>query len=59
MGKGDKKSKKGKLFQGSFGNNRPKKKQNIAPKPSNVETAVAEAATEKPAAKKAAKKKAE
>lgn len=59
MGKGDKKSKKGKLFQGSFGNNRPKKKQNVASKPSNLEAA-AVTPVAKPAAKKpAAKKKAE
>ena len=33
MGKGDKRTKRGKIFAGSFGNSRPKsKKQNTAPK---------------------------
>lgn len=36
MGNGDKKSKKGKLFQGSFGNNRPKNKRNKAAQLSNT-----------------------
>lgn len=30
MGKGDKKSRRGKIFAGSFGNTRPKKKGNKA-----------------------------
>ena len=57
MGKGDKKSKKGKQSQGSFGNSRPKKERNHTSQIKN--TAVAVAPSEKPAAKKAAKKKAE
>lgn len=32
MGKGDKKSKKGKIVLGSNGNSRPKAKKNTAPK---------------------------
>ena len=36
MGKGDKKSKRGKIFAGSFGKTRPKsKKKNTAPKVEN------------------------
>lgn len=41
MGKGDKRSKRGKIWRGSFGNSRPKA-VNTAPAP----------ASEKPAAKK-------
>lgn len=29
MGKGDKKSKRGKIISGSYGNNRPKKDKNV------------------------------
>mgnify|MGYP001593858710 CR=1 FL=1 len=47
MGKGDKKTRRGKLFMGSYGNTRPK---NIA---SKVEKVVV---TEKPKAKAKAKK---
>lgn len=32
MGKGDKKTKKGKIFKGSFGKSRPKKNRNSATK---------------------------
>lgn len=33
MGKGDKRTKRGKIFAGSFGNSRPKRvKKNVAPK---------------------------
>ncbi len=33
MGRGDKRTKRGKIFRGSFGNTRPKStKQNVAPK---------------------------
>lgn len=37
MGKGDKRSKKGKIFSGSHGNTRPRKKQTAPPesKPAN------------------------
>ena len=30
MGKGDKKSKKGKIFKGSYGNSRPRKQESSA-----------------------------
>ncbi|MBX3299529.1 MAG: 30S ribosomal protein THX [Acidobacteria bacterium] len=33
MGKGDKRSRRGKIFAGSFGKTRPKKKAAGAPKP--------------------------
>jgi len=59
MGNGDKKSKKGKLFQGSFGNSRPKNKRNKAAQLSNSLTSTATAVVVKPAAaKKATKAKA-
>jgi 30S ribosomal protein S31 len=32
MGKGDKKTKKGKIFKGSFGKSRPSKRKNTAKK---------------------------
>lgn len=36
MGKGDKRTKRGKIFAGSFGNTRPKRvKKNTAPKAEN------------------------
>ena len=59
MGKGDRRTKKGKIVKGSFGNSRPKaskirKEKGIGPK---TETKKAEAA-KKSAAKKAAPKKA-
>ena len=60
MGKGDKKSKKGKIFIGSFGNSRLKTKiktklrRNASKKPVAV---AAEAEEVKPKVKKAAKKK--
>jgi 30S ribosomal protein S31 len=31
MGKGDKRTKRGKLFKGSFGKRRPKNKKKVAP----------------------------
>ncbi|CAN5463627.1 hypothetical protein BH18ACI1_BH18ACI1_01010 [soil metagenome] len=37
MGKGDKKSKRGKIFAGSFGNTRPKKKNNKSNNKENKE----------------------
>ena len=53
MGRGDRRSKKGKIFHGSFGNSRPaRKKKAVA---ATTEKAEKKA---KPAAKKAAKKKA-
>jgi len=60
MGKGDKKSKKGKRFMGSYGNSRKKSaikarmKRNISSKPA---VAVAVATEEKPKAKRTTKKK--
>ena len=63
MGKGDKKSKKGKRFKASFGNARPRMailnrlKKNAAPKAAAVTTAAA--TEEKPKAKRAPRKKAE
>lgn len=49
MGKGDKKSRKGKIAMGSYGNTRPRKK---------AVKAAAKAGSKKAAAKKAAPKKA-
>ena len=51
MGKGDKKTRRGKLFMGSYGNTRPKSN---APKVEKVVEKVV--ATEKPKAKAKAKK---
>jgi 30S ribosomal protein S31 len=49
MGKGDKRSKKGKIFAGSFGKSRPKhKKKHVAPNASNAS---------EPAPKKTTRKK--
>ena len=49
MGKGDKRSKKGKIFAGSHGKSRPKhKKKNVAPNASNAS---------EPALKKTTRKK--
>jgi 30S ribosomal protein S31 len=36
MGKGDKKSRRGKLFQGSFGVRRPKHKKKVVTKPITI-----------------------
>ncbi len=59
MGKGDKKSKKGKIFIGSYGNSRKRKSNKPAAKavavPSVVE--VAAVVEEKPKAKRTTKKK--
>jgi 30S ribosomal protein S31 len=49
MGKGDKKSRKGKIFQGSYGKTRPKKRKKAA-------APAKKAAAKKAPAKKAAKK---
>ncbi|WP_207436257.1 30S ribosomal protein THX [Sabulibacter ruber] len=43
MGKGDKKSRKGKISKGSFGNSRPKKVQNKAAKAAKLAPAKASA----------------
>ena len=45
MGRGDVRSKKGKIARGSFGNSRPKKKTKQY-KPATVETPAVEASTE-------------
>jgi 30S ribosomal protein S31 len=59
MGRGDKKTKKGKIFKGSFGKSRPANavKKNIVPAAKAKADAPVEAPKEKPkkAAKKAAK----
>lgn len=59
MGKGDKKTKRGKIISGSYGVLRPKKKASTKlvskPKPETPVKAVTEA-TEKPVKKPAAKK---
>ncbi len=62
MGKGDKKSRKGKIFMGSYGVSRPhksKKSRSASPKKiaKKVEKAAAPVAAKKAAPKKAAKKK--
>lgn len=59
MGKGDKKSKKGKTAMGSFGVNRPKKGRNHEAGLTNTAKVEGAPKAAKPAAKKAAKKKAE
>ncbi len=59
MGRGDKRSKKGKIFKGSFGKSRPhepKKKTVVAPSKPKTVTAPAEVA-EAPKKKAAPKKK--
>lgn len=61
MGKGDQKSKKGKISSGSYGVTRKRKKAatyTAKPAAKKVETKKEEAPTEKPAAKKAPVKKA-
>ncbi|MFN8415177.1 MAG: 30S ribosomal protein THX [Cytophagaceae bacterium] len=59
MGKGDKKSKKGKTAIGSFGVNRPKKDRNQSAGIKNTAKVEGAPKAAKPAVKKAAKKKAE
>jgi ribosomal small subunit protein bTHX len=60
MGKGDKKSKKGKVSLGSFGVSRPKRERNQeAGLKNTAKSSATTKAAAKPAAKKAAKKKAE
>jgi 30S ribosomal protein S31 len=54
MGKGDKKSKRGKIWLGSFGVSRPKKKKNKRSSPRSPE---ATAGKESAAPKKSEKKK--
>jgi ribosomal small subunit protein bTHX len=57
MGRGDKRTAKGKRFKGSFGNSRPQRvKKKAAAKPAAAKKAKAK--TEKPTAKKAPAKKA-
>ncbi|MBN8702451.1 MAG: 30S ribosomal protein THX [Bacteroidetes bacterium] len=58
MGKGDKKSKKGKIFKGSYGVSRPrKKKKTVVSKPA-AKKAAPKAEEKKAAPKKATAKKA-
>lgn len=56
MGKGDKKTKKGKITMGSFGVSRPRKKAKSTTSSSAKETADKPAKKEAPAKKAAAKK---
>lgn len=60
MGRGDKKTKKGKISMGSYGVSRPKVKSSVknAPASKKATTPKAAAAPKKAAAKKAAPKKA-
>ena len=58
MGRGDKKSKKGKIAMGSYGVSRPRKKKVTAKKAANKADKPAAKKAAKPAAKKVAKKKA-
>jgi len=59
MGKGDKKSKKGKIFIGSYGNSRKRKSNKAAVKVATPEAVapVVAVAEEKPKAKRTTKKK--
>ncbi len=54
MGKGDKKSRKGKIFQGSYGLTRPRKAKKYSPT-ATVEGAAVKATTEKKGAAKKSK----
>lgn len=59
MGRGDKRTRKGKIAKGSFGNSRPHKSKKKAVIPSAKKAAAKPAAAKKaPAKKKAAKDKA-
>ena len=61
MGKGDKKSRRGKIFMGSYGVRRPRNKKGVikyAAKPVKIKEETTVAVAEKPAAKKPAAKKA-
>ena len=55
MGKGDQKSRRGKIQVGSFGNLRPRKKAKVATAKAKTDDAPKKAAPKKAAAKKAAK----
>lgn len=61
MGRGDKRSRKGKIFKGSYGNSRPHKVKKAAavaaPKKAKAEKPAKKAAVKKAPAKKAAAKK--
>jgi 30S ribosomal protein S31 len=62
MGRGDKRSRKGKIFKGSYGNSRPHKVKTAAapaaaPKKAKAEKPAKKAAVKKAPAKKAAAKK--
>ena len=58
MGKGDKKSRKGKIWKGSYGNSRKRKANKTGAAPVAKVKVETEAAKPKPKAKKAPKKKA-
>lgn len=58
MGKGDKKTAKGKRAMGSYGNSRKRKSPTTSVAPSSKKSAVEEVKEKKPAAKKAAAPKA-
>ena len=67
MGRGDRKSRKGKIWRGSYGNTRPKKASNnknrrpalnLVPKEQPVQVAIESPKPAKPARKKAPVKKA-
>ena len=67
MGRGDRKTRKGKIWRGSYGNTRPKKTSNaknrkpvlkLVPKEETAKVAVETSKSEKPARKKAVAKKA-
>ena len=57
MGRGDKKTKRGKIFKGSFGKLRPTKKATVVKtiKPETIQPEVTEAAPKKKAAVKKSK----
>ncbi len=59
MGKGDRKTKKGKRILGTYGNSRPKKKAAPIAKPSAKKTTAKKTTAKKSTAKKTAAKKAE
>jgi 30S ribosomal protein S31 len=55
MGKGDRKSRRGKIWRGSFGNTRPKKRKKAEPETPTKRAAPKARTTRKPAAKTAKK----
>ena len=57
MGRGDKKTKRGKIFKGSFGKLRPSKRPTVVKPAAPIKVVVAEAVVEAAPKKKAAPKK--